>query len=534
MASEIDNTINREWMKTCSVVLGEEIGELKQYSEWLSELTDGNLIRKSDVSGKDVAFSIKDYSEGSKWISLDEIDMSKRFEPLNIDDIKDIDSITEAIEERIYYCGNVLLGNCNNVLRSTNLSNASYVSDSALYTKVKYMAYSTLGRENSHCFGCHGPGGSEFLIRCSQTVNVKRSFELWASMNSSDCYYVYGLDGCSDCMFSFNLRNKRCCVGNLELGKDKYAKTRQKILGEIIDELKKTKNAPSLIDIVKKSRILKPEITSSQKLVGRHGRDENKSLIEDRFTRTSKMILGNGLQGLDGYGKWLSSHTHGMEREKSSLSGEEILLQQYGISMIMLPRDRLATMSEAKWIGENTSISSDEAEKISLENVHENIGKIVFMGVDMRSGMMDNLIECSFLADSNNCYNASMMIRSRYCAFGMWPKDSHDCFGFDSVLDSGFCIKCYHSDNLERCFEVDSCRSCSDLLFSHNCESTQDSMFCFNVKNLRHGIGNAVYDPQKYKKVKDSILEQVMNELEEKKELKWSIFNIGSSNHDFP
>jgi predicted secreted protein len=52
-------------------------------------------------------------------------------------------------------------------------------------------------------------------------------------------------------------------------------------------------------------------------------------------------------------------------------------------------------------------------------------------------------------------------------------------------------------------------------------------MFCFNVKNMRHGIGNAVYDPQKYKKVKDSILEQVMNELEEKKELKWSIFNIG-------
>jgi hypothetical protein len=52
-------------------------------------------------------------------------------------------------------------------------------------------------------------------------------------------------------------------------------------------------------------------------------------------------------------------------------------------------------------------------------------------------------------------------------------------------------------------------------------------MFCFNVKNLRNAIGNAQFPPDKYRSIKDSIIEQMADRLIKKKDLKWNIYNIG-------
>jgi len=54
-------------------------------------------------------------------------------------------------------------------------------------------------------------------------------------------------------------------------------------------------------------------------------------------------------------------------------------------------------------------------------------------------------------------------------------------------------------------------------------------MFCFNVKNLTHAIGNAQLPPEQYKKVKGALVAQMANELEKKRDLRWDIFSIGAS-----
>ena len=38
-------------------------------------------------------------------------------------------------------------------------------------------------------------------------------------------------------------------------------------------------------------------------------------------------------------------------------------------------------------------------------------------------------------------------------------------------------------------------------------------------------------DPETYKKVKESLLEQIVSELERKKDLKWDIYNIGHDDY---
>jgi len=94
---------------------------------------------------------------------------------------------------------------------------------------------------------------------------------------------------------------------------------------------------------------------------------------------------------------------------------------------------------------------------------------------------------------------------------------------------SSFCINCYNSNRLTRCFEVDASQNCAGTYFAHNCENVQDSMFCFNAKNLHNAIGNAALPAEKFASIKGALLAQMHAELEKKKELKLDIYNIGSA-----
>ncbi|MEI6577303.1 MAG: hypothetical protein WCO63_14090, partial [Bacteroidota bacterium] len=73
-----------------------------------------------------------------------------------------------------------------------------------------------------------------------------------------------------------------------------------------------------------------------------------------------------------------------------------------------------------------------------------------------------------------------------------------DWTALSALLSSEFNIRCFNSVKLSRCLEADFCRDCSGIYFSHNCENVHDSMFCFNVKNLRHAIGNVEVGREKF------------------------------------
>ena len=89
-----------------------------------------------------------------------------------------------------------------------------------------------------------------------------------------------------------------------------------------------------------------------------------------------------------------------------------------------------------------------------------------------------------------------------------------------------FCIKCYNSAKLSRCFEVDSSRDCSDCYFCHNCENVHDSMFCFNIKNKRYAIGNVEMPREDYIKIKGKVLAEICGELARDGEVRLSIYSL--------
>ena len=522
---EILEVLDRRWRNACRVVLKGEVSPLEDYLPYLSEYVEPLFTKKSSLSGKEVTVAFDDYSKNAKWLSFDETDYSRKFEPLSINQIKDIDSLVDAVSERICYSGSVILGNSGHVERSTNVSDSFYAMGIANMGDCKYLVLNAFGRLSEDCFGTYGPGESQFCIRCSQTFREKRCFEVWNSQNTSDCYYSYGLDACSECFFSFNLKNRKRCIGNLELDPSKYAQVKDKLLSEIVEKLKKDRRLPGILEIASKSRKADLKNLGQCADVEQYA-GEDREIIEREFSTTANLILGRELFGMDGYRAWLERHTHPIEERESAASGAIIYTLRHMIGIPPVPPDRMLTIGEAEKLGISSMLSQIEAESISLENAHERIGRIAYFRVDIRTGANANLPECTACIDSSNCYRSSGTVYAKYCGYTFWPRSSQHCFGCDSVFDSSFCINCYRSQKLNRCFECDNCRDCSDSYFCHNCENVRDSMFCFNSKNLSHAIGNAPVEPGEYKSIKSMLLSQIADKLEKKKDLQLDIFNI--------
>ena len=100
--SGVYGKVNDAWKKTSKVLLGEELGEMEEYEGWLTSDLIEPREEKSGISGKNVYLGNREYCNG-KFLGLDEVDFKKKFEPLDINEIKDIDSIVGALQERFYY-----------------------------------------------------------------------------------------------------------------------------------------------------------------------------------------------------------------------------------------------------------------------------------------------------------------------------------------------------------------------------------------------------------------------------------------------
>ena len=526
MPSQTYDYLNKAWKSTCKILFGEEIGELESYRDWLTEYVTQPKEEKSAVSGESVSLASHDYSQTAKFIGFGEIDFGKQFEPLSINEAKDIDSIVEALRGRLFYSGNIILGNSKFVEKSANVVDSHFVYSSTIISDSKYAAYSYMLRKCSHMFGVHGDAESEFIVKNSDGHKGRRQFECFTNLVSSDCYYCMRCQDSRELLFCFGLRSKSHCIGNLQLPAEKYAAIKSRLLSEMAETLKKEKRIFSLLDVVQEARKHAPTIKIPQ--VGSEEKGDMKP-IEEAFTSTSSLLLGRELRGIDSYAEFLKRHVKQRVTCKSPFSGKKAYLagfmanlaEIYGIGESFVTEDEIIEVGKFN-IGE-ASLAGSKMDEATLAKI---LHPIAYCAMDDRVGTSRNMIDCAMLLHSEDCYRTDGGVHSKKCAYNFWPRESEHIFGGWSVWASQFAMKAYYSKKLSRCFEVDACESCSDLYFSHNCENVTDGLFCFNVKNKRHAIGNAEMEKEKYRGVKASVLGQVADELEKKKALKWDIYSL--------
>ncbi|MCX6771670.1 MAG: hypothetical protein NTX79_06455 [Candidatus Micrarchaeota archaeon] len=518
--------LQKRWDSTCRVLFGKEVGRLEEFGPWLSDMGERLVHRKSAVSGNDVTYAIRDYAEGSRWISFDEIDFTKKAAPLpaGIDGINNIGLIVSLLQGRFYYAGSAVLGNSQYVEKSSGITDCFYMLQTGKLTECKYIAYSVLGRLNEDGFGVNGNGESAMCVKCCETFRDRRCFELWQSRSCSDCYYSHNLDDCQECFFCFNAKNLRHAIGNVQLPKEKYYEVKKRLQTEMAEKLAREKRLPSLVEIAAKC----PKPSAPRLSAPATPEKADKAVIEEAFAKTCNIVLGRRLQGsIDDYAEWLKRNIRRSETLKSAASGKPVRRFDY-CEYFALPPGRLLTREEAREAGEKLKIGEKEAESLSLANAHESIGKIAFFCPEYRDGMNLNIIECATCGDSAHCYRSSPVVFSKYAGYCFWPRSSEHAFGCAALLSSEFNIRCFNSVKLARCFEVDFSRDCSGCYYCHNVENCTDCMLCFNAKNLRYAVGNVEVGRERFMEMKKRLLGLAGKELEETKGLHWGIYNIGA------
>jgi len=520
--------VSRKWKAAAKVVLGCEVGELSEYVGWLSSIHTLRQVRKSSVSGKDVLFSHSEISDGAAIVALDEVDFQGKCAPLSINSLKDIDSIIDAMPGRISYAGNVVLGNSRFVDKSTGVLDSNYVYGCDRIGHSKYAAFSTLMSYCENAFGVTGSGNSSFLIRGGGNMFLSRCLEASKCDNCSDLYYCHGLSNCADCMFSFNMKSRRNCIGNLELPRAKYSEMKEKLLSEMRQMLQKGRRLPHLFSLAGSAEPDYATMESAMKTMPRQNRQTTDTApMEEAFSKATGVVFGVKRKGMDKYGKWLLRHVNPVEKQESCASGARLILPEHS-NYMLFPRNRLLALHEAEFLGENLKISLEDAMALTMKSAAGIISKIAYFCPDWEMGNVSNLPDCLVAINSSSCYKCVLPINSKLCSHYYWPRDSEYLFGGNETRASSFCVNTYHSEKLTRCFEVDSSWNCSDCYFCHNCENVHDSMFCFNAKNLKNAIGNVEMPREEYLGIKARVLAEINSQLDLACEVKQSIFSLAA------
>ncbi len=253
MPSEAYDEVNKAWKSTTRVLFGEELGELKDYAPYLKEALIGKWV-DSCFSGKKLWVASEEYHEKARFFDY-QTEGSKvasiAAKPIDINSIKDLDSLLEAVQEKLIYSGNKALGNSQHVEDSDAIVDSVSILNSSNIVRSRYLAYAYLMRENEYTFGSTSSGQSSHIIRCFYNNTLKRCFECCTSISSSDCYFSYNLLGCTNCMFTFNARSKKDQIGNVQLNRQQYDDLKNKLVGEMRDMLKKKKRFdPSIVDFL--------------------------------------------------------------------------------------------------------------------------------------------------------------------------------------------------------------------------------------------------------------------------------------------
>ena len=511
--------VHSGWKNACRTIFGEEIGELEEFQPYLLEHHYPCAIKKSAIGGNDVALSGSRYCGGAKIISQGEVEFEKKYAPFSINDIKDIDSVCEALQDRFQYCGNKVFGGSKFVSGSDNCDDSFYVLGSHSIVSSKYVGYSSFVRDgSSFIYGAVGLTHSDHIIRGSGALD-SRNFETFTSYKCSDMFFAYRCSGCTQCMFSFNLHAKRHAIGNFELEKSKYLQLRKKLAEEVASKLRKDKRFHSIYDFAAPTQQEIAEIAMPRFAK----KKADSARLDEAFARTCELVLGRKIGSFKDFSRFLELHVPKTENMQSAF-GNECNYSDYFLGK-NIPRERLVSANEAEILEKRQAGISpgDSTAEIILK-----VGAIAFYPTEAVEGESKNNSETQIEYNSHDCHKVAVGTfsqRSAYCAH------IHRCdaiFGSGMLMvDSSFCIRCHNCVKVTCSMDLDSCTSCARCLFCHNCENVHDSMFCFNAKNLKYAIGNVEVGREKYMEVRKTLLENICSQLGEKGTIAQDICSIG-------
>jgi hypothetical protein len=249
--------------------------------------------------------------------------------------------------------------------------------------------------------------------------------------------------------------------------------------------------------------------------------------IERAFEDVTKVIFGTGLSNLHDYKTWIVQDIEaGVETVKSAVSDKEIPIAD--VTFFRLMKKNIVDLDESLELGKK-ALDEEQLDSLNIKNASALLAGIKKTTPQIVYGKNIDSYKCACYGPTQDCYQNAFSWFCKAAAYCFMPRTSEYVFGCSNIIDGNFCIKCYNSAKLARCFEVGDSNNCNDCYFCHNCENLSDCMFCFNIKSKRYAIGNVEVGKALYTVIKQKVLEKIVTELRATKKFSYNLYNIGAT-----
>ncbi len=521
--------INEAWKKTCTLLLGGEIGELNDFSAYLSEypFTIYPLSKtKSKLSGKDVLFPgepILKFSKNPQFISQEESN-KQSIPKLDVNAIKDIDSLVEEIKEVLVFTGNTVFGNTSNLVDSTTIVDSSFCYKCHNIRWSKFIAYGSYVRQATHVFGSLTQM-TNFAIRCCTGEKNNRVYEQVFSNNCSDGYFIWNCWNCNEIMFSFGQKNKRYMIGNREFSRDEYLKLKQHLLEQIRDELQKKKSFFSF------GKLLTAEDPSDSATARKVEWNEDKEVVDPlnkAYHKVQKLCFGKECGSLVEHRDWLLNEVGAAPlKVKGADNIITLLFLDPPLPESFKKINAKPFLPEKDFFEFHKNNQCPSAEDI--DTLLKWVKDTLRVSQETEGGRILKTMDVCWRVDATCAAWCGIAVRSDYVGAGPVFIDSSHAFGGRlAIYNSSFVIHGTNSTNCKMCFEIDGCVNTSRAYYCHNCEGCDDVLFCFNLKYKRKHVANCEVSTNEYTKIKKLLVDYITNELEEKQKVGLSVYDCAS------
>lgn len=243
--------------------------------------------------------------------------------------------------------------------------------------------------------------------------------------------------------------------------------------------------------------------------------------LNDAWKSTCKTVFGQEIGELQPYEAYLKEAVMG--RQVASAFSKKPLFISSGE---YAPSCRFFDYETERERLEPLNAPFDLNRAKDIDSLLEQIGERMVYGANKVQGRSENVHGSDMVVDSINVHDSAIISKCKNIKCGYIVRESENVFGGASFGFGANVIRSSYSKSLSRVFECSFSDYLSDSLFCYNTFNSSDCMFTFNSRNRRHMIANIQLDGDKYHELKAGLVGQIIDELERKGRLNFSIVGL--------
>ncbi|MDD5337748.1 MAG: hypothetical protein PHS02_04665 [Candidatus ainarchaeum sp.] len=235
-------------------LLNKRLSNLTDYEGWLVKDIVHKIVQvKSIKSGKPVSMPSMRFFEAIKdnCVSLEEaLELGKSHLSAIEADSLSLANASSVLKNIARTTPEAVYGTNIGTVECADYGPSQYCYRSSFAWFDKFCAYSFWPRNSEYIFGCSSIIDSRFCMKCHDSAQLTRCFEVLDGSNSSDCYFCHNVENVQNGILCFNAKNLRYAVGNVEVGREKFTEMKNMLLNRIVPELESRKDfAYSIFDL---------------------------------------------------------------------------------------------------------------------------------------------------------------------------------------------------------------------------------------------------------------------------------------------